>query len=550
MKNNDNLLLMTDIYKVAHMRAYKEGTSKVYSYLCARSSKVSEYAVFFGLQPYIKMLEKKITQENAEEFFEYYSMFLGTEVPQDVVDKINGLVSLGYIPLEIKAVKEGTKINNKNVLATVTNTVEGYGWVVGFFESLLLKVWAPISVATLSHKYYEFAKKLTIETSDSGFLLPWLVHDFSYRGVSSEGTAEICASGHLLNFAGTDTITAVKFMKENYGATGLIGASVPASEHSIHCSYGPTEQDEYDYVDKMLTLNPTGLVSVVSDAYNYWRMLTVTLPKFKDIILARDGKFVVRPDSGNPKRIICGEDIQKYESLLDAEYSCKDEIDDIASSIHGETNGEYFDRIVEVYSKFYLMKYEVMYNRYDKQYYFVDEVNMTSCEEIELTPEQKGTIRILDELFGSTTNSKGYKELNSKIGIIYGDGMFFDRYKDIVETMKSMGYANTNLVVGVGGLLVQQHNRDDLGFAFKATHAIINGASVELFKDPITDSGKRSHKGLMKLIKNEDGTFTTLDQVNEQEEKEGELTTVFLNGKVVKEYTLSELRDTLGTFKE
>ena len=129
-----------------------------------------------------------------------------------------------------------------------------------------------------------------------------------------------------------------------------------------------------------------------------------------------------------------------------------------------------------------------------------------------------------------------------------GDGMYFERYKDILETMKEMGYANTNLVVGIGGLLVQQHNRDDLGFAFKATQAIINNETVELFKDPITDQGKRSHKGLMKLVQNDDGSFTTIDQASEQEEKEGVLETVFLNGKVVKEFTLNEIRNRAGTF--
>lgn len=477
MKLNDNLLLSIDIYKAGHMRFYKEGTSKVYSYLCARSTKKSETALFFGLQPYIKMLEKGVSKEDAEEFFQYWQEILGSPAPQDVVDKINSLVELGYIPLEIKAVPEGTIINNKNVLATVTNTIEGYHWVVGFFESLLLKVWFPISVATLSNKYHQLVKSFTVETSDSDFLLPWLVHDFSYRGVSSEESSQIGGAAHLVNFAGTDTVPAVKFVKENYGATGLVGGSVPASEHSIHCSYGPSVEAEAEYLETMLDLNPTGLVSVVSDAYDYWRMLTVTIPSLKDKILARDGKLVVRPDSGDPKKILCGNP--------DAE---------------------------------------------------------------EGSPEQKGTFRILDELFGSTVNSKGYKELNGKIGVIYGDGMYFERYKDILETMKEMGYANTNLVVGIGGLLVQQHNRDDLGFAFKATQAIINNEAVELFKDPITDQGKRSHKGLMKLIQNDDGSFTTIDQASEQEEKGGILETVFLNGKVVKEFTLNEIRNRAGTF--
>lgn len=468
MKTNKNLLLMTDVYKLGHMRMYPKGTTKVYSYLCARSTKKEQQALFFGLQPYLKLLEKGASQQDAEEFMSYYSEILGATPPADISEKIQALVNLGYIPLEIKAVPEGVVLDNKNVLATVTNTHPDFAWIVGFFESLLLKVWNTTSVATLSYKFKRLATQFTKETSDSDFLLPFLIHDFGYRGVSSEQTAELSGAAHLVNFCGTDTIPAVKFMKENYSASGLIGASVPASEHSIHCSFGPSAQDELDYVNNMMDLNPTGIVSVVSDAYDYWRMLTKTLPAVKDKILARDGKYVVRPDSGDPKKILCGDPSAPEGSL-----------------------------------------------------------------------EQKGTFRILEEIFGATVNSKGYKELNPKIGVIYGDGMYYDRYKDILQTMKDMGYANTNLVIGIGGLLLQQHNRDDLGFAFKATYAEINGKAVELYKDPITDPGKKSHKGLMKLVK-QDGKYVTLDQ--QADDLGGELVTVFKDGKVTKEYTLEEIR--------
>lgn len=476
MKHNDNLLLMTDVYKLGHMRQYKPGTTKVYSYLCARSDKKSKHALFFGLQPLIKLFEKGVSKEDAEEFFEYFEMILGNKPPEDIVNKINSLVELGYIPLKIKAVKEGTYLANKNVLATVVNTHDDFFWVGGFFESYLLKVWNTVSVATLSNKFKRLAEQYTNETSDSGFLLPFLVHDFGYRGVSSEGTAELSGAAHLVNFAGTDTITAVKFMRNNYGAKGLIGASVPATEHSVQCSFGPTLEGQKAYVNHNLDLNPTGLMSMVSDGYDYFSMLTDVLasPEIKERILVRDGKYVVRPDSGDPKKILCGDPEAK-----------------------------------------------------------------------EGTPENKGTFRILEEIFGATVNSKGFKELNSKIGVIYGDGMYFERYADILETMKSMGYANTNLVIGIGGLLLQQHNRDDLGFAFKATAAKINGEWTELFKDPKTDTGKRSHKGFMKLVE-ENGEYKTVDQVTEEEENEGALELVFENGKVTREVTLQEIRERVG----
>lgn len=472
MKTNNNLLLMTDVYKLGHMRLYKPGTTKVYSYLCARSTKKESEALFFGLQPYLKLLEHGVSKADAEEFMSYYTEILGASPPKDIAEKITALVKLGYIPLEIKAVPEGTLIDNKNVLATVTNTHPDFAWVVGYFESLLLKVWNTTSVATLSHKFKRAITKFTKETSDSDFLLPFLVHDFGYRGVSSEQTAELSGAAHLVNFCGTDTIPAVKFVKENYGATGLVGASVPASEHSIHCSFGPTAEDELAYINNMMDLNPTGIVSVVSDAYDYWRMLTITLPKVKDKILARDGKYVVRPDSGDPMLILCGDPNAEAGS-----------------------------------------------------------------------PANLGTFRLMENLFGATVNSKGFKELNSKVGVIYGDGMYYDRYVSILTKMKAMGYANTNLVIGIGGLLLQQHNRDDLGFAFKATYAEINGVATELYKDPITDPGKRSHKGLMMLVKDGNGKFTTKDGVTWDEEARGELETVFINGKLLNETTLQEVRE-------
>jgi nicotinamide phosphoribosyltransferase len=511
MSYNKNLLLMTDVYKLGHMRQYKPGTTKVYSYLCARSTKKYNDALFFGLQPYLKILETPITEQDGEEFMSYYTSILGSQAPADVSEKIAALVKLGYLPLEIKAVPEGTIIDNKNVLATVTNTLPEFYWVVGFFESLLLKVWAPTTVATKSLQFKRIAKKYTDETSTADFLMPFLVHDFGYRGVSSEETAELCGAAHLVNFCGTDTVPAVKFMKEMYHGEGLIGASVAATEHSIHCSFGPTADNEIEYVSRQMELNPTGLMSVVSDAYDYWRMLTVTLPAVKDKILARDGKYVVRPDSGDPLKILCGTAIH-CKTLEEAKTL-------------GKNPAHEFDSQFEVDGKYYKYRWNV------------------GLTEITPTPAMKGTFRILDELFGSTVNEKGYKELNPKIGVIYGDGMYLERYEAILETMKEMGYANTNLVVGIGGLLLQQHNRDDIGFAFKATYAEINGVATELFKDPITDPGKKSHKGLMTLRKTPEGKYVTHDQATWEDEAMGELRIVFRNGKCYNETTLAEIRE-------
>ena len=212
--NNTNPLMAIDIYKAGHMRFYKPGTTSIYSGMVPRSNKKYDRAVFVGLQPKLKVLAQPITFEHGQEFFEYWEEILDTKPPQDVVEKINAIVELGYFPICIKAVAEGTIIDTGNVVVTVKETIPGFHWCVGLLESFLLKVWSPTSVATLSNKYFELASKYTEETSDSGFLLPFLVHDFGYRGASSEQTAEEAGAANLMvGWYGTDTVPAVKFLK-------------------------------------------------------------------------------------------------------------------------------------------------------------------------------------------------------------------------------------------------------------------------------------------------------------------------------------------------
>lgn len=469
---NKNILMCTDVYKLGHALQYPEGTTKVYSYLTARSDKKIPFTVFFGLQYYLQeYLSQPITHAMVDELLEYYKMILGGEHPV-MTKKLRALADLGYLPIKIKAVKEGTVMPVKNVLMTVTNTHPDFYWVVGFVESILLKVWNTTTVASYSMKLRSLVNDFAVQTCENNLHTDWQVHDFGYRGCSSEETAALSGAAHLINFRGTDTVPAVKFLKEYYDGTGLIGASVPASEHSIMCSF---ERDqEIKAFENMLNLYPSGIVSIVSDTYDLWNVLTNFTVQLKDKILSRDGKVVFRPDSGNPELILCG-----------------------------DPNAP------------------------------------------EGSPANLGAIRILDQVFGSSLNSKGYRELNPKVGLIYGDGMYFERFERILNKMKEMGYASSNLVIGVGGLLLQQHSRDDQGFAIKATYCEVNGETREIVKDPVTDPGKKSLKGMMALFKSEDtGEFFTADQVTADDEERGYLETVFEDGKLLKTYTLEDIRKT------
>jgi nicotinamide phosphoribosyltransferase len=476
-----NPLLGTDVYKMGHMEQYAPGTTKVVSYLMARSDKNYTHTVFFGLQHWLKTyLARKLTVAMGQEFIENKDAILGLAkatgcTPREADEKILDLCKLGYIPIEIKAVPEGTVMPVQNVLATITNTLPEFYWCVGFFESLILKVWDAISTASCSFAYRHLVNTywdITVD-EDLFFLKQFAVHDFGYRGCSSEESALITATAHLLSFAGSDTVPAREYAIRMYHAKrdSLIMASVPASEHSVMCSF--TKDDELLAFRNMLSLYPTGIVSIVSDTYNVYTVLTDFAETLKAEILARPegSKVVFRPDSGNPEYIICGD----------------------PNAPEGSN-------------------------------------------------EWKGAIRLLDEKFGSTLNKKGYKVLNPKVGLIYGDGMYLARFERTLARLASMGYAASNLVIGVGGIL-RNHSRDSLGFALKAIYIEKDGVGIAIEKDPVTDLKKKSHKGLVSLIRHADGRYETIDECTWVEEAESLLVPVFRDGKVLVQYTFDEIRN-------
>jgi nicotinamide phosphoribosyltransferase len=224
------------------------------------------------------------------------------------------------------------------------------------------------------------------------------------------------------------------------------------------CSYG--RDQEFQAFERLLDQYPSGSLSIVSDSYDLWKVMTEFLPRLRDRILSRDGKIIIRPDSGNPEHILLGDP-----------------------------------------------------------------------DEAEVDPTRarsKGVIRLLDEVFGHTVNDKGYKVLDSHVGTIYGDGMYRQRIERVLDTLEKRGYASSNCVFGVGGILLQNHSRDDMGFAFKATRCVVKGESRNVSKDPVTDSSKRSHVGLVQLTDN----FLTVDKVSEEDEQKGKLQVVFEDGIV------------------
>lgn len=291
----------TDSYKATHAPQYPDGTTKVTSYLEARGSEVADYTIFFGLQYYLKnyLTGVVLTREDvdtAEVFWKEHfgANYFKRELFDYIVD-VHG----GKLPLKIKAVTEGTKVPLHNVLMTIENTDPKCYWLTNFVETLLLKVWNPITIATNSHAIREILKKYLLETgcSDVDGTVSWMLHDFGFRGVSSEETAGISAMAHLLSFMGTDTVAGIFCARRFYNTSEMLGYSVAAGEHSCVTPYG--REGEIEYFRKMLTIYPTGIVSIISDSFHILEAID-KFAELKDLIVKREGRLVVRPDSGDP----------------------------------------------------------------------------------------------------------------------------------------------------------------------------------------------------------------------------------------------------------
>ena len=475
-------MLYTDGYKVDHRRQYPNQTTLVYSNWTPRKSRVEgiESVVFFGLQYFIK---KYILEDFEDNFFNQpkdkvckaYSRRINNYLGENSVGikHIEDLHDLGYIPMVIKALPEGVSVPIRVPMFTMYNTLPQFFWLTNYFETIVsTTVWMPCNSATIAKQYRIILDKYARETSSVEEFVDWQGHDFSMRGMAGLEAATFSSAGHLLSFSGTDTIPTIDFLEKYYNADSdkeLIGGSVAATEHSVMCM--GTNEGEQETFNRLITkVYPKGIVSIVSDTWDLWKVLTVYLPNLKDEVLAREGKVVIRPDSGDPVDIICG-----------------------------NPNGEN-------------------------------------------EAERKGVIELLWDIFGGLENSKGFKELDSHIGAIYGDSITLERATQICERLKLKGFASTNVVLGIGSFTYQYNTRDTFGFAMKATYGEVDGNGRKIYKDPITDDGtKKSAKGLMK-IELENGKYKLIDQVSWEEEQQGELKIVFKDGKLLLDDSLEAIR--------
>ena len=540
-----NPLFLTDFYKVGHRPMYPEGTEMVYSNFTPRSDRLfnspidyDRKIVVIGLQALVK--EFLITKWN-DDFFNQpkekviseYKALIDSSLGADAVpvDHVEALHDLGYLPLHIRALPEGSRSPMKVPVLTIWNTIPEFFWLVNYLESVLsAELWGPMTTATIAFEFKRILIDAALETGGDVGFVPLQGHDFSFRGLEGWEPASKLGVGHLASFIGTDTIPAIVRVKKNYPTdpANPVGVSVPASEHSVACMNITGNIDNFDgevaMIRRFITeLFPTGIVSLVSDSYDYWSILTEALPLLKDEIMARQpnaiglNKVVIRPDSGDPIRIICG-----YKAGNEEQTAGTRAVQRLRNLNH---------EAVKYRNKYYIVTPEGDLGE-----------NLTEAE-------VKGSIQVLWDIFGGTETDKGFKLLDEHIGLIYGDSITTARAKEICERLAAKGFASTNVVFGIGSYSYQYNTRDTFGFAMKATFGVVNGEGREIFKDPKTADGtKKSAKGLFR-VDAVDGTFMLSDrQPSIESTLIDSMQTVFLDGKLVTEESWETITGRLADY--
>jgi nicotinamide phosphoribosyltransferase len=446
-----NLILDTDSYKASHWLQYPPHTTGMYSYLESRGGKYST-TVFFGLQYILKeYLSQPIELwmvEEAETFFAAHGVPFNSVGWRYIISELSG-----KLPVRIKAVAEGTVVPVKQVLMSIESTDPQTFWLVSWLETMLLRVWYPITVATHSWHLKQIIYQALVNTADDPAAeINFKLHDFGARGVSSSESAEIGGMAHLVNFMGSDTVAGIRYANHYYQHP-MAAYSIPAAEHSTITAW--QRSGETAAYQNMLDqfAEPGAILAVVSDSYDLWNAIDhIWGEQLKQTVVDSGATVVIRPDSGEPVMIV-SEVLQR-----------------------------------------------------------------------------------LDQRFGSTINSKGYKVLNH-VRVIQGDGVNATSIAAILAASEKLGFSATNIAFGMGGALLQQIDRDTQKFAIKCSEVVIDGQSIPVYKDPVTDPGKRSKQGRLALIAKADG-YATVPAGHPDDL----LKTVYENGVILQEYTLDEIR--------
>jgi nicotinamide phosphoribosyltransferase len=497
-------LFYADGYKVSHKKMLAKGTAKLYGTWIPRSLKYAPKGVKKILSAGHQLTMRWLHDEFQENFFNQpkdvatqfqsdMSKYLGMDYDGAHFEALH---DLGYLPIRVKALPEGIETSPNIPHMTFINTIDGFAWLTLYLETVISSLaWKTSTSATIALQYRRNVAKWVAKTDPANaWLIPFLCHDFSARGLSPFDMLS-SGLGHAMSFRGSDTLIVIPGARYFYDESKdeVCINSVNASEHSVSTTKIFTCGESQMIADWLVEF-PDGILSIVSDTFDLWQLITKYLPENKAAIMARNGKLVIRPDSGDPVDIICG------------------------------TNTGH------------------------------DGVNAWFIETQNTKPEQKGVIELLWDIFGGTINEQGYKVLDPHIGAIYGDSITLDRQLEIYERLELKGFASTNIVLGVGSFTYQYNTRDTLGFAAKGAWFEVeeNGVRTgfDIYKDPITDDGtKKSLKGRC-AVHIENGEYVVKIQCSEEEEKGGVLQTIYEDGHFYNQTTLTQIRERIDKLVE
>ena len=556
-----NMMLLCDFYKIAHKNMYPKGITKLYSTWTPRSNKYfpsfdNEFVIWFGLQGFIK--EYLIKQFNEyffnrpiDEIIEEYTYYIHNTFDETAhTEHIKALHELGYLPIRIRALPEGTKVPYRVPCCTVENTHHEFAWLTNYLETLFsCNLWLPSTTATIAYEYRRILEKYIQKTSDNSIWKHVGCGDFSFRGMASLEAAIISGAAFLTSFDKTSTIPSIKYLCENYNADvskEMVGSWSASVEHSCTTSNFAVDGNEEMFFIKMCKeLYPNKPFSFVADSYDYWNFINNILRRNKKTVLEHNGRINIRPDSGDPEKIICGaadswECFDSKESFENNYINDQYKIEHYRSYVNDEyTHGFKFS--IPIYIEIDKIKYVVNWSYIFNKNVF--EYRIATIEEI-------GSLNVLWNIFGGTINSKGYKVLDPHIGIVYGDAITIERCESICEHMEIMGYAVENVVFGAGSYSFQYNTRDTQGWAYKATYAEIDDKPILIYKDPKTSDGtKKSQKGKVIVYQDVDGNIKYIDGFKKGDAVVASsngldlLQTVFVNGQLIKEQSLNEIRN-------
>lgn len=567
----------SDGYKLAHAEMYSDGTTLVNANNTPRNDRIyRRQATKYYDGKIVVIGQEGALQEVVENWQKFFDMDKGIAIARfkmlcdnylgmDAVPthRLAALHDLGYLPLKIKTVDEGTKMGFNIPVMTIENTVPHAFWLVNFLETTLSNLmWKPSTVATIACEYKRMLLDYAEQTGVDLNTVLFQGHSFACRGMSGPEDSARSEFGHIAAFLGTDSLGSIMYAQDYYRAGEFVAASVPATEHAVATSnilrierelgngdyrFHSEEQvriegdmrkngedrrliAEMMFLYELMLKFPKGILSYVADSYDFWGVLSRGLPYMKEVILRREsngitpGRLVLRPDTGVPERVVNGYFVypEGYNDL------------------YNMSNAEE-SAVVKQGDKFY--RYEVEYDGFGgeswpERYVLREEV---SAEEV------RGAARLLQDIFGYELTEKGYLQYVDQIGLIYGDSITPKRCLDILEGLKQNGLASSCCVFGIGSYTYQCLTRDVFGFTVKATYTEVNGEKISIFKDPKTDSKKKSAKGLLAVVVGEGGELELLNDVTREfEESDTNMLKLrFLDGNFMNLSTLGQIRTKL-----